>query len=108
MKILVTGGGGFIGSRLAKALRGRDASAKITLLDMAFPPGLDREFTCVAGDVARPDVIKSALGNDTDSIFHLAAVVSGGAEADFDLGYHVNLDGTHALLEAARGLAQPP
>ncbi|HEX7402432.1 MAG TPA: D-erythronate dehydrogenase, partial [Usitatibacter sp.] len=108
MKILITGGGGFIGSRLAAALKARDPEARITLLDMAFPPGLDSQFTCITGDVAAPKVIAKALGSDTDSIFHLAAVVSGGAEADFELGYHVNLDGTRELLEAARKLAAPP
>jgi nucleoside-diphosphate-sugar epimerase len=108
MKILITGGGGFIGSRLAQALKARHPGARIRLLDMAFPPGLDRAFECVAGDVASPDVIARALGSDTDSVFHLAAVVSGGAEADFDLGYRVNLDGTRALLEACRKLAAPP
>jgi D-erythronate 2-dehydrogenase len=108
MRILITGGGGFIGSRLAVALKARDPEARITLLDMAFPPGLESRFTCIAGDVAAPKVIAKALGNDTDSIFHLAAVVSGGAEADFDLGYHANLGGTRALLEAARKLAAPP
>ena len=108
MKTLITGGGGFLGSRLAQALRARDASADITLLDMAFPPGLEAKFRCIAGDVASPQVIAKALGDDTDSIFHLAAVVSGGAEADFDLGYHVNMDGTWKLLEAARKLKKPP
>jgi nucleoside-diphosphate-sugar epimerase len=48
------------------------------------------------------------MPRDTTSVFHLAAVVSGGAEADFDLGYRVNLDGTRALLEACRKLASPP
>ncbi|HEX4331944.1 MAG TPA: D-erythronate dehydrogenase [Usitatibacter sp.] len=108
MNILITGGGGFLGSRLARALRARDASARITLLDVAFPPGLERDFTCVTGDLATRATIDKALGTDTGSIFHLAAVVSGGAEADFDLGYRVNMDGTHALLEAARGLGKPP
>ncbi len=108
MKILITGGGGFIGSQLAAALKKKHPEAKITLLDMAFPPGLDREFACMAGDMASAEVIARALGNDTDSIFHMAAVVSGGAEADFDLGYRVNLDGTRALLEACRKLAKPP
>jgi D-erythronate 2-dehydrogenase len=108
LKILITGGGGFIGSRLAAALKKKHPEAKVTLLDMAFPPGLERDFTCIAGDVASPEVIAKALGNDTDSVFHLAAVVSGGAEADFDLGYRVNLDGTRHLLEACRKLARPP
>ena len=108
MKTVITGGGGFLGSRLAAALRARDPSADITLLDVAFPPGLESKYRCIAGDVASPEVIASALGDDTDAIFHLAAVVSGGAEADFDLGYHVNMDGTRALLEAARKLKKPP
>ena len=108
MKALITGGGGFLGSRVAQALKARDPKAQVTLLDMAFPAGLEKEFTCIAGDVASPDVIAKALGSDTDSVFHLAAIVSGGAEADFDLGYRVNLDGTRALLEACRKLAKPP
>jgi nucleoside-diphosphate-sugar epimerase len=108
MKALITGGGGFLGARLARALAARDPGARLTLLDMAFPAGLDKEFTCIAGDVAAPEVLAKALASDTDSVFHLAAVVSGGAEADFDLGYRVNLDGTRRLLEACRGLARPP
>jgi nucleoside-diphosphate-sugar epimerase len=108
MKILISGGGGFIGSRIAAALRERNPKAEITLVDMAFPAGMESRFKCVAGDVASPALIEKALGNDTDSIYHLAAVVSGGAEADFDLGYHVNMDGTRVLLEAARKLAKPP
>ena len=108
MKAVITGGGGFLGSRLAAALRARDPGADITLVDVAFPPGLDAKFRCVAGDVASRDVIAKALGRDTDSIFHLAAIVSGHAESDFDLGYHVNMDGTRELLEASRRLAKPP
>ena len=108
MTILITGGGGFIGSRLAAALAARAPGARVRLLDIAFPPALESRFECIAGDVASPEVIRRALGNDTGSVFHLAAVVSGGAEADFDLGYHVNLDGTRALLEACRKLPAPP
>ncbi|HSW81923.1 MAG TPA: D-erythronate dehydrogenase [Usitatibacter sp.] len=108
MKAVITGGGGFLGSRLAAALRARDPKADITLLDVAFPPGLESKFRCIAGDVASPEVIGRAMDGDTESIFHLAAVVSGGAEADFDLGYHVNMDGTRNLLEAARKLKKPP
>jgi nucleoside-diphosphate-sugar epimerase len=108
MNVLITGGGGFIGARLAAALKARHPQARIRLLDMAFPAGLESRFECIAGDVASRDVIAQALGSDTGSVFHLAAVVSGGAEADFDLGYRVNLDGTRALLEACRALPQPP
>ena len=109
MNILITGGGGFLGSRLAMALQQRDPQARITLLDMAFPPGIDKRFECLVGDVGSAVVMeKAVVGGAVDSIFHLAAVVSGGAEADFDLGYHVNLDGTRHLLEACRTLAKPP
>ena len=107
-KILITGGGGFLGSRLAERLEARDAGADITLLDIAFPPGLESRFRCIKGDVASAEVIASALPRDTQSVFHLASVVSGGAEADFDLGYRSNLDGMRLLLEACRKLAAPP
>ena len=108
MRILITGGGGFLGSRLAQALLARDPAAKITLLDVAFPGAPDARFTAITGDLASAEVLARALPRDTDAVFHLAAVVSGGAEADFDLGYHVNLDGTRALLEACRKLSKPP
>lgn len=108
MNILITGGGGFLGSRLAAALAKRDPRARITLLDTQFPPGLEKQFQCIQGDLASPEVIARALEPDTDSVYHLASVVSGGAEHDFDLGYRVNLDGTRHLLEACRKLAKPP
>ena len=62
----------------------------------------------VTGDLADPAVIAQAVTANTDSIFHLAAVVSGQAEADFDIGMRVNLDATRALLERCRTLAQTP
>jgi nucleoside-diphosphate-sugar epimerase len=107
MAILITGGGGFLGSRLAHALAQRDPNARITLLDTQFPPGLDPRFDCVKGDLASPEAVAKALRPDTTSVYHLASVVSGGAELDFDLGYRVNLDGTRHLLEACRKLAKP-
>jgi nucleoside-diphosphate-sugar epimerase len=108
MNILITGGGGFLGSRLAQALAQRDPKARVTLLDTQFPAGLDKPFECIQGDLASPETIAKALKPGTDSIYHLASVVSGGAEQDFDLGYRVNLDGTRHLLEACRKLAKPP
>jgi nucleoside-diphosphate-sugar epimerase len=108
VKALITGGGGFLGLRLARALKARDPKASITLLDLAFPSDVEGEFTCLKGDLSEPAILAAALSRDTTSVFHLAAVVSGGAEADFDLGYRVNLDGTRALLEACRALAAPP
>src|SRR4051812_41209400 len=108
MNILITGGGGFLGSRLAQALAKRDPKARITLLDTQFPVGIEKSFECVKGDLASPETIAKALRPDTDSIYHLASVVSGGAEQDFDLGYRVNLEGTRHLLEACRKVTKPP
>ena len=114
MRVVITGGGGFIGSKLAKALLGRGALAgrkitRLVLADQAFPEfPADSRLETLAGDIADPAFAARAIAPDTDSIFHLAAVVSGAAEADFDLGMRVNLGGARAVLEAARRCARPP
>jgi D-erythronate 2-dehydrogenase len=110
MKIVITGGGGFLGFRLAKALLARKHVTRLTLVDQAFPPGLpqDARLAAIAGDVSDPAFVARAIASDTDAIFHLAAVVSGAAEADFDLGLRVNLGGTRAVLEQARKCRTPP
>jgi nucleoside-diphosphate-sugar epimerase len=119
MKIVITGGGGFIGSKLAKALLARGALSgaggtqqkisSLVLVDQAFPAlPQDARLATLAGDVADPAFVARAIAHDTDSIFHLAAVVSGAAEADFDLGMRVNLGGMRAVLEQARKCAHPP
>lgn len=114
MKIVVTGGAGFLGQRLIRALleRGRLSRAdgteagieQIVSVDQAQPGRLivDDRVGYVAGDIGAPHFLSHVLAADTDSVFHLAAVVSGAAEADFDLGMRVNLDGTRALLDACR------
>ena len=120
MKVVITGGGGMLGFKLAKALlaRGRltDAEGKevaitrLTLFDTAFPPSMpqDPRLETIVGDISAPGVLAKVVTPDTQAIFHLASVVSSGAEADFDLGWRVNLDGTRMLLELARKCAKPP
>ena len=86
----------------------QEAISQITLFDMAFPENVDARLKCVKGDLNDIACVESALGGDTSAVFHLASVVSGGAEADFELGYKVNLDGTRGLLDASRKQAKPP
>jgi D-erythronate 2-dehydrogenase len=118
MRIVITGGAGFLGTRLARKLLERgslvDAAGnsrplqQLVLLDVAAAAVADPRVTAIAGDLADPAVIERAVTPDTDSIFHLAAVVSGQAEAEFDTGMRVNLDATRALLERCRRLNKPP
>ena len=120
MKIVITGGGGFIGQRLAKALveRGRlvgpggteEPIDEIVLMDAlppAVPPG-DVRVRALTGDVADSADVAEAIDAGTATVFHLAAVVSGEAEENFDLGMLVNVDGTLSVLEACRALPSPP
>ena len=119
MNIVITGGAGFLGTRLARKLCERntltDASgrtreiASITLLDVAPAAAFaDTRVRSIVGDLADASLLERAVAQDTDTVFHLAAVVSGQAEAEFDVGMRVNLDATRALLERCRKLAAPP
>src|SRR5690349_18783363 len=123
MKAVITGGGGFIGSKLARALLARGALAgpdgaqqkitRLTLVDQAFPDlPEDARIEKLTGDISDSNFAARALTPDAASIFHLAAVVSGAAEADFDLGMRVNLQGMRNVLDQARRIfdatARPP
>ena len=118
MKVFISGGGGFLGYRLALkllaggSLAGPDGKptgiSQIKVFDAAFPPNPDPRLKCVKGDIADLASVAAALDADTAAVFHLAAVVSAHAEAEFDVGYRVNLDGTRNLLEACRKLKAPP
>ena len=118
MRMVITGGAGFLGSRLARALLARgsltDARGEardlreLVLVDVVRATVADPRVTVVTGDLADPTLIERVVTPGTDSVFHLAAVVSGQAEAEFDVGMRVNLDATRALLERCRRLAKPP
>jgi D-erythronate 2-dehydrogenase len=94
MRILVTGAAGYIGSVLACAL----GETKAIATDQAAMPFAN----AVVGNIAYPQFARSLITPEIQVVFHLAALVSGGAEANFELGTKVNLDATRDLLEACR------
>jgi len=115
-RVIVTGGAGFIGTLLARRLLAKPVTIgdarpapvdELVLVDLAAPPpdvAGDPRVRAVTGDLA--EAVDELT--DADAIFHLAGVVSGAAEADFDLGMRVNVDGTRAVLERARRQRTPP
>ncbi|HEY1795135.1 MAG TPA: D-erythronate dehydrogenase [Stellaceae bacterium] len=111
MKIVITGGCGFLGRRLALLLLEQDKADELVLFDnapSALPLPDDKRVRVVTGDIADRATVSALIGPGTDAVYHLAAIVSGQAEADTDLGYRVNLEGTRAVLDACRALGSVP
>ena len=94
MRILVTGAAGYIGSALVRALAGEDV--------LATDQGAMPFANAVVGNIAYPQFTRSLVTPEIGVVFHLAALVSGGAEQSFELGTKVNLEATRDLLEACR------
>lgn len=117
MNIVITGGAGFLGALLARTLLQQNEFAvrggspetitRLSLVDRAAPPddlARDPRVRSITGDLNDLLAQGTALPDDTDLVFHLAAAVSAECEADFDLGMRSNFAATHQLLEACRAL----
>lgn len=109
MHILVIGGAGMVGRKLIERLAstGRLGGTPITTLtahDVVAPARVSAPFPIETrvSDISLPGEAAALVASKPDVIFHLAAIVSGEAEADFDKGYRINLDGTRFLLDAVR------
>ena len=122
MKIVITGGTGFIGLNLARHLlqqetiKGPDGTPHkidaITLFDAFLPDqrpdGLDERAQLIQGDISDPAVVSGLIDRDDISVFHFASVVSAGGEKDFDSAIRVNLQGGQNILEACRARSGTP
>ncbi|MGY4309452.1 nucleoside-diphosphate-sugar epimerase [Bradyrhizobium sp. USDA 4369] len=109
MHILVLGAAGMVGRKLVERLvrdgrLGEAAITRMTLQDIVAPakPDTSIKVETIAGDFAVPGFAEKLVADRPDVIFHLAAIVSGEAELDFDKGYRINLDGTRMLFDAVR------
>ena len=99
--VLVIGAAGMIGRKLVERLA-RDGSAQELILHDVMPPAAPAGAKSIVSDLSAPGEAEKLLAERPELIFHLAAIVSGEAEADFDKGYRINLDGTRRLFEAIR------
>jgi D-erythronate 2-dehydrogenase len=111
MKILVTGAAGFLGRRVIDALLSEDSVdsiSQIVAADLVAYPAVDRRVHSRIGTIADPQFVEAIVDSDVAVVCHLAAVLSGQSEAEFDVGMRINVDGTRGLLEACRRLTRPP
>src|SRR5262249_32085506 len=116
MNILIIGAAGMIGRKLRLRLAGDGersgrAMGRLTLYDVVAataPPAAKVPVEVLTGDLPDPSEAPRLLASRPDVIFHLAAIVSGEAEREFDKGYRINLDGTRLLLEAIRAAGHKP
>lgn len=121
MKVVITGGTGFLGLRLAHRIlqQGslfapggeRQPVTEIVLFDARIPPELtvgDRRIALVEGDIGDRSTVAQLIDRPDLAVFHLASVVSAGAEQDFELAMRVNLDGHRYLLDAMKLLESRP
>ncbi|WHP47466.1 SDR family oxidoreductase [Mannheimia bovis] len=106
MNIVITGGAGFLGQRLAKTLltQHSDKIEELVLVDVIKPtaPNNDSRVRCLEMDLRNPEGLDAIITEKTTAIFHLAAIVSSQAEQDPDLGYEINFLATRNLLEICR------
>ena len=111
MKIVITGGAGFLGQRLAKRLLEKyPDSLSLVLADRVTTGAFDADSRVKSAvcDITDGTEVQRLVTPDTAVIYHLAAIVSGQAEAEFDLGMKINLEATRTLLEISRRLPVPP
>ena len=110
MKILVTGSAGMIGRKLVerlvadKGLAGQpiDSMILVDVVDSPIPAGAPKDTKSIVADFSEKGVANTLIQERPDVVFHLAAIVSGDAEANFEKGYRINFNGSWALLEAIR------
>jgi len=110
MKILIIGAAGMLGAKLAERLAtagslGEHVIERMTLADVVeprIPDGWEDRCDALAADLSVPGTAQRLVADRPDVVYHLAAIVSGEAEADLDKGYRINLDGTRYLFDAVR------